>query len=58
MGDREKGAIVSPEVAQKMAQVIADLRIAHLTGTSHDIRRTKFGEYMQVLRDFLDEAYK
>jgi pimeloyl-ACP methyl ester carboxylesterase len=57
MGDREKGAIVSTEVAQEMAKLIPDLRIAHLEGANHDIRRSKFNEYMTALKTFLDEIY-
>ncbi len=56
MGDRERGSIVSPEVAQEMAKALPGLQIAHLKGANHDIRRAKFEEYMQVLRKFLDEV--
>ena len=58
MGDREKGSIVSVQVAQEMKKLIPDLQIAHLRGANHDIRRSKFDEYMTAVRKFLDEAYK
>ena len=58
MGDREKGSIVSVQVAQEMNKLIPDLQIAHLRGANHDIRRSKFDEYMSAVRKFLDEAYK
>ncbi len=58
MGDRERGSIVSVEVAQEMAKLIPDLQIAHLKGANHDIRRSKFDEYMTALQNFLDEAHK
>jgi pimeloyl-ACP methyl ester carboxylesterase len=58
MGDRELGSIVSIEAAQEMTKAIPDLQIAHLKGANHDIRRSKFSEYMQALGDFLDEAFK
>lgn len=57
MGDREKGAIVSQEVAQKMAQLIPDFKVVHLVGATHDIRRVKFDEYMEALKTFLAESY-
>jgi pimeloyl-ACP methyl ester carboxylesterase len=57
MGDRENGSIVSMEAAREMAKVIPDLEIAHLKGANHDIRRTKFTEYIQALRGFLRRAY-
>lgn len=56
MGDREKGAIVSTEVAQERAKLIPDLQIPHLKCANHDIRRSKFNEYMAALKDFLDEV--
>jgi pimeloyl-ACP methyl ester carboxylesterase len=58
MGDREKGAIVSEEAAQEMAKILPDFRVAHLKGANHDIRRSKFDDYMIALRSFLAEAYK
>ncbi len=58
MGDREKGSIVSVQVAQEMKKLIPDLQIAHLRGANHDIRRSKFDEYMTAVRKFLDEEYK
>jgi len=58
MGDREKGSIVSVQVAQEMGKLIPDLQTAHLRGANHDIRRSKFDEYMTAVRKFLDEAYK
>jgi pimeloyl-ACP methyl ester carboxylesterase len=57
MGDRDEGAIVSTESAQEMSKVMPDLQIAHLQGANHDIRRRKFGEYVQALRAFLSRAY-
>ncbi len=57
MGDREKGAIVSQEVAQKMAQLIPDFQVVHLVDATHDIRRVKFYEYMETLQTFLAESY-
>jgi len=56
MGDREQGAIVSEEAAQEMAKILPDLRVVHLKGANHDIRRAKFDAYMAALRNFLDEV--
>ena len=58
IGDREKGSIVSLEVAQEMGKLIPDFQVAHLKGANHDIRRSKFDEYMHAVRKFLDEAYQ
>lgn len=57
MGDRDAGAIVSKDVAQKLAELIPDLQVAHLAGANHDIRRAKFEGYMKALKDFLRKVY-
>ncbi len=58
IGDRDAGAIVSQEVAAAIQAATKDLRIAHLTGASHDIRRSRFDGYMAALRSFLSEIYR
>ena len=57
-GDREKGSIVSLEVAQELEKSIPGLQVVHLEGANHDIRRSKFDGYMSALKSFLAEAYK
>ena len=57
MGDREKGSVVSKEVAQKMAEIIPDFKTVHLKGANHDIRRSKFDEYITSLQEFLKKVY-
>lgn len=57
MGDREKGSIVSVEVAEKMKTLMPSLQVVHLEGANHDIRRAKFDEYMAALKSFLEEVY-
>ena len=57
IGDREKMSIVSQETAQKVAQVNDRIKVVHLEGASHDIRRTRFDGYMPALKQFLNEAY-
>ncbi|MEN8172979.1 MAG: alpha/beta hydrolase [Chloroflexota bacterium] len=58
IGDREKGSIVSIEVAQEMKKAVPDLQTAHLAGANHDIRRARFDGYMTALNSFLQEVYK
>lgn len=57
IGDREKGSIVSMEVAESMKAATHDLRIVHLEGANHDIRRARFDDYIHHLRAFLNECY-
>jgi pimeloyl-ACP methyl ester carboxylesterase len=57
IGDREKMSIVSQEAAQEAARVNDKVRVVHLEGASHDIRRTRFDGYMPALKQFLGEMY-
>ena len=57
IGDKEKMSITSPEAAQKAAEANNNLRIIHLKGASHDIRRTRFDGYLPELQSFFREVY-
>jgi N-formylmaleamate deformylase len=57
IGDKEKMSIVSKEAAQKAAALNERVKIVHLEGASHDIRRTRFDGYMPELKKFLGEVY-
>jgi len=57
IGDREKGSIVSQEAAQEMEKSLREIRIVHLEGANHDIRRVRFDAYVQVLREFLEDCH-
>jgi N-formylmaleamate deformylase len=58
IGDKEKMSIVSMESAQKAASVNDKVKVVHLEGASHDIRRTRFDGYMPALKDFLEKIYQ
>ncbi len=45
------------EVAESMKAATHDLRIVHLEGANHDIRRARFDDYIHHLRAFLNECY-
>ena len=57
IGDCEKMSIVSQEAAQEAARLNDKVRVVHLEGASHDIRRTRFDGYMPALKQFLGEIY-
>lgn len=57
IGDCEKMSIVTQEAAQEAARVNDKVRVVHLEGASHDIRRTRFDGYMPALKQFLGEMY-
>ena len=58
IGDKEKMSIVSTDSAQKAASVNDKVKVVHLEGASHDIRRTRFDGYMPALKDFLKDIYQ
>jgi pimeloyl-ACP methyl ester carboxylesterase len=58
IGDREKGAIVSVEVAEAMQKATKDMRVIHLEDASHLIHIMRFDGYISALRDFLGEIYQ
>lgn len=54
-GDVERGAIVAPESAALLEALVPQLRISHVAGAGHSIRRDRFDAYMEVVRGFLAE---
>lgn len=58
IGDREKMSIVTKESADQAARVNPLVRVVHLEGASHDIRRTRFDGYLPALKSFLGEMYE
>ena len=53
--ERERGAIVLSEDATKLQAILPQMRVAHIAGAGHSIRREQFAEYMRVVREFLGE---
>jgi pimeloyl-ACP methyl ester carboxylesterase len=56
-GDPERGAIVTPQVAAQVAARNERVRIAHIAGAGHNIRREQFDRYLAVVREFLAEVF-
>jgi N-formylmaleamate deformylase len=56
-GDKEKMSIVSPATAHEAARVNPGIKVVHLDGASHDIRRTRFDGYMPALQEFLGAIF-
>ena len=55
IGDKEKGSIVSLAAAKEAQRFLPALKISHIPGASHNIRRDQFEAYVKVVRDFLAE---
>ncbi len=54
--DVEKGAIVSPEMAREIQQINPRVRVAHITGSGHSIRRDDPTAFLNAVREFLKEV--
>ena len=52
----EQGAIVTEESARGIQGLVPQLRIAHIPGAGHNIRREQFDRYIDVVRTFLAEV--
>jgi pimeloyl-ACP methyl ester carboxylesterase len=51
--DPERGAIITPEVAQKAAEALPLLKVIRIHGAGHSIRREAFDPYMVAVIGFL-----
>ena len=56
--DPERGAMITPERAAVMQALIPQLRIAHIPGAGHSIRREQPDRYLHAVRTFLAEWAK
>ena len=54
-GDPELGAIVTPETAQRVAQLAPQARVARVDGAGHSIRRERRERYLAAVLGFLGE---
>ena len=55
--DPEMGAIITPEVAQQVAQMNDRVQLARLPGAGHNIRREQYSLFLQAVSSFLAQAY-
>jgi N-formylmaleamate deformylase len=53
-GDVERGGIVSPEVAAEAERISPKLRVVHVPGAGHNIRREQYAPVLAAVREFLD----
>jgi pimeloyl-ACP methyl ester carboxylesterase len=51
--DPERGAIVSADNAAALRELLPHVRVAHIPGAGHSIRREQFDHYLEVVRAFL-----
>lgn len=53
-GDPASGAAVSADSAAVLQSLLPALRVVHIPGAGHNIRRDRFARYIEVVRSFLD----
>jgi pimeloyl-ACP methyl ester carboxylesterase len=53
IGDADAGAIVTTEVADDIARSNAAIRVAHIEGAGHNIRRDQFEAFVTAVTSFL-----
>ena len=54
--DPEKGAIVTAEAASALQALLPQVRITHIPGAGHSIRREQFASYMDAVSSFLADT--
>jgi pimeloyl-ACP methyl ester carboxylesterase len=52
-GDVERGAIVTPEVAEEARGINPKVRVVHVPGAGHNIRREQYAPLLSAVREFL-----
>jgi pimeloyl-ACP methyl ester carboxylesterase len=52
-GDPALGAITAEEDARALEELVSGLRVEHVPGAGHNIRRDRFDRYVEVVTDFL-----
>jgi N-formylmaleamate deformylase len=51
--DPEKGAIITPENARLATRLSNCIKVVHITGAGHNIRRENYDAYMKAVKGFL-----
>jgi pimeloyl-ACP methyl ester carboxylesterase len=54
--DPERGGLVTEASAAALQALVPQLRVAHVPGAGHNIRREQFERYLEVVRVFLAET--
>ena len=51
--DPERGAIVSPEIAEEAKRLLPSLQVVRIANAGHSVRRENFPAYLDAVRSFL-----
>ncbi|MBN1579437.1 MAG: alpha/beta hydrolase, partial [Anaerolineae bacterium] len=58
IGDPEMHSIVTPETAQKAAEMNSLIEVVQLKGAGHNIRREQFEPFIKAVTAFLKKHYR
>jgi len=53
--DPDRGGIVTPEAAEEAQRLLPSLKVVHIQGAGHNVRREQFDAYLRAVRAFLAE---
>lgn len=56
IADNDRGAMVTPELAEEATRLNSNVRFVHVPGAGHNIRRENYGAFMEAVRAFLAEG--
>lgn len=54
-GDVDKGAIVTPEIVEEVKTLIPQIRVVHIPGVGHSIRRENYPAFIDAVKSFLKD---
>ena len=54
----ERGAIVTPEVAEEASRLNPNIRVVHVAGAGHNIRREQYATFQSAVGGFLANVYR
>jgi N-formylmaleamate deformylase len=54
-GDPERGAIITPQVAEQARELNGHLEVVRLTGVGHNIHRGRLEAFVRTVRGFLGQ---
>jgi pimeloyl-ACP methyl ester carboxylesterase len=56
IADNDKGSMARPELAAEAARLFPNVRVAHVPGAGHNVRRENYDGFMAAVRAFLAEG--
>jgi pimeloyl-ACP methyl ester carboxylesterase len=52
-GERARGGIVTPQIAEEARAINPNIRTVQIAASGHNIRRENFADYLAAVRAFL-----